>query len=26
VFRIADGIALDHSGQYTAIGAFDYSG
>jgi hypothetical protein len=26
VFRIADGIALDHSGQYTAIGAFDYTG
>jgi hypothetical protein len=26
VFRIADGIALDHSGQYTAVGAFDYSG
>ncbi|HEY3185555.1 MAG TPA: DUF1326 domain-containing protein [Gaiellaceae bacterium] len=26
VFRIADAIALDHSGQYTAIGAFDYSG
>jgi hypothetical protein len=26
VFRIADGIALDHSGQYTAVGPFDYSG
>ena len=26
VFRVSDGIALDHSGQYTAVGAFDYHG
>ena len=25
-FRVQDGIAYDHSGQYTAIGPFDYSG
>jgi hypothetical protein len=25
-FRIDDGISLDHSGQYTAFGGFDYSG
>lgn len=25
-FRVADGIQYDHSGQYTAIGRFDYSG
>lgn len=26
VFRIDDAITSDHSGQYTAIGKFDYSG
>jgi hypothetical protein len=26
VFRVNDGIAFDHSGQYTAVGPFDYSG
>ena len=26
VFRVADGIELEHSGQYTAVGGFDYSG
>jgi hypothetical protein len=26
VFRIDDEITLDHSGQYTAVGPFDYSG
>jgi len=26
VFRVADGIDYDHSGQYTAVGPFDYSG
>lgn len=26
VFRVDDGISMDHSGQYTAIGPFDYSG
>jgi hypothetical protein len=26
VFRVDDGIAYDHSGQYTAVGPFDYSG
>jgi hypothetical protein len=25
-FRVADGVDYDHSGQYTAIGAFDYAG
>jgi hypothetical protein len=25
-FRVQDGISYDHSGQYTAIGPFDYSG
>jgi hypothetical protein len=25
-FRVVDGIEYDHSGQYTAIGPFDYSG
>jgi hypothetical protein len=25
-FRIRDGISYDHSGQYSAIGPFDYSG
>jgi hypothetical protein len=25
-FRVQNGIAYDHSGQYTAIGPFDYSG
>ena len=25
VFRIGEGIAMDHSGQYTAIGPFDYA-
>jgi hypothetical protein len=25
-FRVANGIAYDHSGQYTAVGPFDYSG
>ncbi len=26
VFRLNDAISFDHSGQYTAIGEFDYSG
>jgi len=26
VFRITDGIPMDHSGQYTAIGEFEYEG
>jgi hypothetical protein len=26
VFRVNDGISFDHSGQYTAVGSFDYSG
>jgi hypothetical protein len=26
VFRVDDEISMDHSGQYTAIGPFDYSG
>jgi hypothetical protein len=25
-FRVSDGIAFDHSGQYTSVGPFDYSG
>ncbi len=25
-FRVNDGIALDHSGQYVGVGPFDYSG
>lgn len=25
-FRVQDGISYDHSGQYTAIGAFAYEG
>ena len=25
-FRVASGIAYDHSGQYTAVGPFDYTG
>jgi hypothetical protein len=25
-FTVRDGVSYDHSGQYTAIGAFDYSG
>jgi len=25
-FRVTGGISYDHSGQYTAVGAFDYSG
>jgi hypothetical protein len=25
-FRVSNGISYDHSGQYTAIGPFDYSG
>jgi hypothetical protein len=25
-FRVSDGISYDHSGQYTAVGPFDYSG
>jgi hypothetical protein len=25
-FRVNDGIAFDHSGQYTSVGHFDYSG
>ena len=25
-FRVADGIALDHSGLYAAVGRFDYAG
>lgn len=26
VFRVNEGITFDHSGQYTAVGPFDYSG
>ena len=26
VFRLDDAICFDHSGQYTAVGEFDYSG
>jgi hypothetical protein len=26
VFRVNEGISFDHSGQYTAVGPFDYSG
>ena len=26
VFRVRDGISYDHSGQYTAVGPFNYSG
>ena len=26
VFRLRDGISMDHSGQYTAVGPFEYSG
>jgi hypothetical protein len=26
MFRVDDGISYDHSGQYTAVGPFDYSG
>jgi hypothetical protein len=26
VFRVSNGIAYDHSGQYTAVGKFDYAG
>jgi hypothetical protein len=26
VFRISNGIAYEHSGKYTAVGPFDYSG
>lgn len=26
VFRLNEGISFDHSGQYTAVGPFDYSG
>jgi hypothetical protein len=25
-FRVQDGISYDHSGQYTAIGPFEYAG
>lgn len=25
-FRVADGVEYDHSGQYTAVGRFDYTG
>jgi hypothetical protein len=25
VFRIREGVPMDHSGQYTAVGAFDYA-
>jgi hypothetical protein len=25
-FRVSNGIAYDHSGQYTAVGDFDYAG
>lgn len=25
VFRVSDGISFDHSGQYSAVGAFDYA-
>jgi hypothetical protein len=24
VFRIGEGVPMDHSGQYTAVGTFDY--
>ena len=26
VFRVNEGISFNHSGQYTAVGRFDYSG
>jgi hypothetical protein len=26
VFRVSDKITMDHSGQYTAVGPFDYAG
>jgi hypothetical protein len=26
VFRVARGISMDHSGQYTAVGTFEYAG
>lgn len=26
VFRVSDGIAMDHTGKYTAVGPFDYEG
>jgi hypothetical protein len=26
VFRVAHGISMDHSGQYTAVGTFEYAG
>ena len=26
LFRVRDGVAYDHSGQYTAVGPFQYSG
>jgi hypothetical protein len=25
-FQVRDGVSYDHSGQYTAIGPFDYEG
>jgi hypothetical protein len=25
VFKVSDGIEFDHSGQYTAVGPFDYA-
>jgi hypothetical protein len=26
VFRVGDGVPMDHSGQYTAVGPFEYAG
>jgi hypothetical protein len=25
VFRIGEGVPMDHTGQYTAVGAFEYA-
>jgi hypothetical protein len=25
VFRVGEGVPMDHSGQYTAVGPFDYA-
>jgi hypothetical protein len=26
VFRLRDALSMDHTGQYTAVGPFEYSG
>jgi hypothetical protein len=26
IFRVGDDITMDHSGQYTAVGPFEYAG